>query len=361
MQFGLSPEQMLLRDSLDDYLGSQAPLERVRRFAESNEGRAEDLASGVAELGASAVLIPETYGGLGLSPVDACVFAEAFGYHATPVAYCATAGIVPAAVLAAGSDAQKEKWLPKLASGELIVGAALSEHSGSRNAQVTAREGKLSGRALFVIDADADAYLVADSQAGLHWVAADAAGLKRVALPTIDRTRPVAELVFDGVSAEPLPGSNAAVIQRALTMGRLLLAADTLGAAQHMLDKAVAYAGERKQFDRLIGSFQAVKHMCADMAAALEPTRSFVWYAAHAVAEGSDDADLAVCQLKAHLAEVARQVAKTATEVHGGMGFTDLLGLHYWFKRIGLNRQLLGSPEWLRRQAAQLQGLVATG
>ena len=138
-----------------------------------------------------------------------------------------------------------------------------------------------------------------------------------------------------------------------------MLAADTLGAAQNMLDQAVAYAKEREQFNRPIGSFQAVKHMCAEMAAHLEPCRALVWYAAHALDELPDESTLTACHTKAHLAEVGKFVAKTATEVHGGMGFTDLLGLHYWFKRIGFNRQMLGAPELVREEAARIQGLVA--
>ena len=134
------------------------------------------------------------------------------------------------------------------------------------------------------------------------------------------------------------------------------LAADTVGAAQVMLDKSVAYSLERKQFGRLIGSFQAVKHMCAEMAADLEPCPSMIWHAAHCQDNVPEEARLMACQTKAHISEVGKQVSKTATEVHGGMGFTDELGLHYWFKRIGLNRQLLGSPELVREEAGKLQG-----
>ncbi|MCB1646262.1 MAG: acyl-CoA dehydrogenase, partial [Pseudomonadales bacterium] len=132
----------------------------------------------------------------------------------------------------------------------------------------------------------------------------------------------------------------------------------TLGASQCALDQAVAYARERKQFNRVIGSFQAVKHMCAEMAAALEPCRSMVWYAGHAFDQVPEEATLMACHSKAHLAEVGKFVVRVATEVHGGMGFTDLVGLHYWFKRVGANRQLLGSPERVREQAAQVQGLI---
>jgi len=213
---------------------------------------------------------------------------------------------------------------------------------------------------LFVVDYEADLYLVADDQRRLYLVDAAAKGLARTALSTIDATRRVGELSFEGVTAQLLPGSeDGAALADILDVGRVLLAADTLGAAQNMLDQAVAYSLTRVQFGRPIGSFQAVKHMCAEMAAGIEPCQSLVWYAAYAIDATSDEARVTACHAKAHVAEVGKFVAKTSTEVHGGMGFTDLVGLHYWFKRIGLNRQLLGSPERLRDEAARLQALIA--
>jgi alkylation response protein AidB-like acyl-CoA dehydrogenase len=164
----------------------------------------------------------------------------------------------------------------------------------------------------------------------------------------------VCELNFDGAPAT-LISKDEALLKRTINLGRAIQAADTLGAAQCMLDQAVAYSLDRKQFNRAIGSFQAVKHLCAEMASQLEPCRAFVWFAGHAFDESAKEADLTACHAKAHLAEVGQFVAKTSTEVHGGMGFTDLVGLHYWFKRVGFNRQLLGSPEGVREEAAAIQ------
>jgi alkylation response protein AidB-like acyl-CoA dehydrogenase len=203
----------------------------------------------------------------------------------------------------------------------------------------------------------ADYILLADSGAGLHVVAADAAGLEITPLRSIDDTQPFCELNLEAVVAQSLvDGSD--VLADVMAAGRIMLAADTLGAAQKMLELAVAYSLERKQFNRVIGSFQAVKHLCAEMAAELEPCRSLIWYAAHAFDAIPDESRLMACHAKAHLGEVGRFVARSATEVHGGMGFTDLLGLHYWFKRIGFNRQVLGSPERVREEAARVQGWV---
>ena len=135
----------------------------------------------------------------------------------------------------------------------------------------------------------------------------------------------------------------------------------SLGAGQSMLDKAVAYAKERVQFGRVIGSFQGVKHTLADLATDLEPCRSLVWYAAHAQDAIPEDARLTALQAKAHLGEVGRTLARLTTEVHGGMGFTDLLGLHFWFKRIAFDRQMLGAPERCREEAAIAQGWAKAG
>ena len=122
-----------------------------------------------------------------------------------------------------------------------------------------------------------------------------------------------------------------------------------------MLEKAVAYSLERKQFNRIIGSYQAVKHMCAEMAAELDPCRSLLWYAAYAAEAMPAEAELASMYAKSHISEVGTFVARTSTEVHGGIGFTEVLGLHFWFKRIGFNRQVLGGPTRVREEAARLQ------
>jgi alkylation response protein AidB-like acyl-CoA dehydrogenase len=217
----------------------------------------------------------------------------------------------------------------------------------------------LKVKALFVLDFEADLYLVADTNRALYLVKANAPGLERRLHNTIDRTRRVGELVFNNVAADPLPGSSdPEVCASVIDAGRIILAADTLGAAQNMLNQAVAYSLQREQFGRVIGSFQAVKHMCAEMAAELEPCRAMVWYAAYAFDAIPDEARLTACHTKAHLSETGQFVARTATEVHGGIGFTQELGLHYWFKRIGANRQLLGGPEKLREEAAELQDLI---
>jgi len=354
LEFGLSEEQILLKDTVNRYLDGASSLEQVRKFVTAPE---TDVWNGLVELGIPGILVSEANGGLGMTALDAAIVAEALGSHTAPAPFLGSAVLAPVALEAAGEN--PDDILAALVSGEKRMGIAVGETYAARaDAGIRSDGNRLSGRALFVLDYGADAYLVADQQHALFLVGADAAGLTHRNLTTIDLTRRTGELIFNDVDARKV-SDDPTVLQKMLNFGRIMLAADTLGAGQIMLDQAVAYAGEREQFNRPIASFQAVKHMCAEMAAELEPCRALVWYAAHALDELPEEASLTACHTNAHLAEVGKFVAKTATEVHGGMGFTDLLGLHYWFKRIGFNRQLLGSPEMLRDQAARLQDLVA--
>ncbi len=363
MEFLLDPAQQMLQQSVARFLQSQCPLERVREVADAEETIADDVYQSARDLEIPGILIPEEFGGVGLGFLEAALVAETLGYAVAPVPFAATSVMAPTALLAGGSDAQKTEWLPKLASGEKTLAVGVTEQIARRTGNgISASDGNLDGTAMFVLEAmEADAYVIADVTGALHLVAGDAEGLDRKKLNTVDRTRSVAEISLDLTSAEVLPGSveNREPLLATIDAGRLMLAADTLGAAQAMLNQSVAYAKERRQFNRPIGSFQAVKHMCSEMAAELEPCRSLIWYAAHSVTAIPEEARLMICHAKAHLAEVGQFVARTATEVHGGMGFTDLLGLHYWFKRIGFNRQLLGAPELVREEAARAQGLVS--
>lgn len=358
MEFALSEQQKMVQESIDGALAKACPLDRVRRAADDG-GYADDVWRMLAGLGAAGVLVPEEHGGLGLGLLEAALVSEVLGKHVAPVPFIATAVMAPLALMTAGTAAQQRRWLPKLASGELRAAIAVSEYAaGAReHAGVDAKDGRLSGKALFAIDfAGADIFVVADRNRRLHLVEANAGGLTSRALPSIDRTRSFGELVFEQVAAEALDGDGD--LGRICDAGRVMLAADTLGAGWTMINKAVAYAKERRQFNRIVASFQAVKHLCAEMAAQLEPGRALVWYAAYALDQRPDEAPLVAAHAKSYLGEAGRFVARTATEVHGGIGITDMLGLHYWYKRIGANRPLLGSPERMREHAAGIHGFV---
>jgi len=357
MEFALSEEQILIQDSFRGSLARLSPLDRVRELVMHNDQVDFELWNGLAELGMSGLLIPENYGGAGLGVMEAVIVAQELGRSVTPTPFVGSAVMAPLAILLAGSDEQKNNWLPRLASGETRLGSALSETAGGRreDSGVEFSDGKLSGRALFALDAaEADGFLIGDLDGSLHIVACDTTELEITPLTTIDLTRNVAELRFDQVACETLCGPDTQALNKVISAGRTVVAADSLGAAEEMLRQAVEYAKERRQFDRVIASFQAVKHMCAEMAAELEPCRSLIWYAGYAFDQLPTEAPLSIALAKSHIDEIGRFVARTATEVHGGMGFTDLMGLHFWFKRIGFNRAVLGGPERLRAEAATM-------
>jgi len=362
MEFDLSEDQRLFGESLRGFLQDRQPMETLRRMAEPGSGFDAGLWDGLTELGLHGLLVPEQFGGAGLGVLDAAAAAEALGGAAAVVPFAGSTVMATLALLRLGSPAQQAAYLPGIAAGEIRIGVGFAGRTGQTGPAEARLDGtRLSGRISGALDAGAPTHLLVclpDGRAVLTGAAE--AGVSVSNHRTIDRTRPVADLVVDGAAAEILGSSNRgpAALAPVLDAGRVVLAADTVGAAQTMLDRAVAYAKERAQFGRVIGSFQGVKHACADMATMLEPCRAMVWYAAHAQDSIPAEARLWACQVKAHVGDVGREVARISTEVHGGMGFTDLLGLHYWFKRIAFNRQALGGPERCRHDAAVEQGWI---
>jgi alkylation response protein AidB-like acyl-CoA dehydrogenase len=361
MEFSLTTTQKELQESINKALIKISSLERVRRHAQDRETFASDVWQGLVDLGITGLMIPEAYGGLGLNILDAALVAESLGQFVVPSPFLSSVILAPLTIMHAGNIDQKKQWLPSLASGQLRIGLALSEFTAGRRTEagVNCRDDRLYGRSLFVIDdAGAHFFIVVDNEARLQMVDRGTPGLIVTSHTTIDRTRSTVRLDFDGAHCVELGLSNPQLVQFLADVARLMLAADMLGASSKMLEQAVNYAKLRQQFGRPIGAFQAVKHMCADMAAELEPARALIWYAAYALDEQLSDATLACMHAKSYMAEASRLISRSATEVHGGMGITDALGLHYWFKRNAWSYQALGSPERLREMAAQLQNLV---
>jgi alkylation response protein AidB-like acyl-CoA dehydrogenase len=360
MEFGLSLEQRQFDDSLRSFLADRLPMERLRALAEPGGGYDEGLWHGLAELGLHGLTVPERFGGSGLGVLDAAVAAEALGYAAAPVPFTGPTVMAPLAFVNSATEAQQDEYLPMVAAGKVRIAVGFAGLAGQTGAaSVTLDGSRLTGTIAGVMDAGAATHFLVYLRDGTGaLVTANASGVTQSLQRSLDRTRPLVNVSFDGTTAELLVAANdkLAAAQRVLDAGRVVLAADMLGAAQTMLNRAVAFAKERVQFGRVIGSFQGVKYMLADCVTMLEPCRGMVWYAAHAQDGLPEEARLTACHAKAHVADVAREVARMTTETHGGMGFTDLLGLHYWFKRISFNRQILGGPERCREEAAALQG-----
>jgi len=360
MYFGLSEEQSFFQDNVKKYLEEHATIDNIKHITSGDKKNlSAEIHQGLLNLGINGLLIPEEFGGLGLDLLFAAVVSEALGGGVGPTPFIAPYVMAPTAIKHAGSKTQQENYLSKIATNEYRFGVGFSEFIGKRNdAGITFSDNTLNGRAMFVLDTnDATHLLLADEKGQIFVVDAKSADLEIVKLTTVDKTRQYTEVICKNLEAELLEHSSDSInpINQAIDAGRIMLAADSLGASQTMIDKAVDYAMERKQFGRAIGSFQAVKHMCAEMAADLEPCYALVWHAAHCHDHSPAEARLMACHAKAHVSEMSKGISKKATEVHGGMGFTDLLGLHYWFKRIGLNRQILGSPELVREEAYKTQ------
>ena len=356
MRFGLSEDQTLLDATVRRLLVDEVPLDAVRAYADGGEDHA--LWRTLCELGLGGLLVPVSAGGLGLGVLDAAVIAEALGHHVTPAPFLGTAVLFPRA-LAVASLSDQPAWQERLGAvveGALRVGVAFPQAGGQRNRDsITAKDGTLSGTVTLALDDSAEAYLVASDDGALWWVETSASGCAREPFETVDRSRRCCRLRLRDCAATLL-SQDPSVLAELRAVAWVILAADSLGAGRAMLEKAVVYAGEREQFNRPIASFQAVKHMCAEMAAELEPCTALVWYAAHCQDHIREEALTTAGHAKALLGDVGQFVAKTATEVHGGMGFTDLVGLHYWFKRIGFNRQAFGNPQQVRAELAELQG-----
>jgi alkylation response protein AidB-like acyl-CoA dehydrogenase len=365
MRFGLTEEQRLFDDSLRAFLTDRVPIEALRQ--QTQEGRGFDPAiwQGLCELGLPGLLVPESYGGAGLGVLDAALAAEALGHAAAPIPFAASAVMAPLAFANSASRDQQSEFLPRIATGEMRVGMAFAGTGGQTGVGTLSLQGnRLSGRVQGALDAGEATHVLVylpDGRAAL--VEANESGASAQVRRSVDRTRPVTDLSFESAESVVLDAANdrMAAALRVLDAGRVILAADTLGAAQYMLDRAVAWAKERVQFGRVIGSFQGVKHTLAEIVTMLEPCRAFVWHAAYAQDALPDEARLFACQVKAHVGDVGREASRMATEVHGGMGFTDLLGLHYWFKRCTFDRQMLGGPERCREEAARLQGWKLAG
>lgn len=359
MDFGLSEDQVMLDQTVRAFLADRFPIERVRERREEGCPNDRALWKELAELGAAGILVDDSAGGSDLGLLDAAVAAQALGHAVTPCPFLSTS-VMATVALSEAPGGKDHDWLAGIASGDHLFGVAVTElFSVREEAGVRLANGKLSGKAMMALDlCSADSVLVALDPETFAVCSRKADGVSVNWLATTDATRCTSELLLDGVTPDAVFENAGTAVTRMMEAGRIVLAADTLGACESMIEQAVAYALQRKQFERLIGSFQAVKHMCAEMIAELEPARSLLWYAAHSFDALPDEAPLMACHSLAHISEIGRPISSLATQVHGGIGWTDDQNLHFWFKRISAARHLLGGPEYLRDRAAQLQGLA---
>ena len=306
----------------------------MHRFADGETDFDAASWQALMALGVGGLALSEADGGAGLTLLDAALVCEVAGAAAAPGPLIGQ--IVGAIAVANCANAATRELLPAIASGEAVVTLAL--------------DGDL------VQSARAAHYFLADDGAGgLHLIEAGD-GVTIEPQVSTDRSRPVSRVTFGTVEAHPLCAAGDPQVQRIRDAALVLIAADSLGGAQHCTDLSVDYAKTREQFGQPIGKFQGLKHQLAQMALEVEPARALVWYAAYAWDAGLADAPRAAAMAKAHLGEVYTRTTRAAIAAHGGIGYTWEYGLNYWFRRSIHNRAWLGSPAQHRARAAVLAG-----
>jgi alkylation response protein AidB-like acyl-CoA dehydrogenase len=379
MDFAFTEEQEELRSTARSFLAEHSGSEQVRQAMESELGYDPQVWKQIAsELGWTSVTIPEEYGGLGLSYVELIALMEVMGESLLCAPFFSSVCLAANALLVGGSDSQKKEHLPGIAEGQTRATVAFTEAGGDWGAagieSVARRDGGdflLSGKKSFVLDGHcADLVVVATRAQGtggedgisLFVVPGDASGLERRALPTLDQTRRLAELELRDVRvpASALLGDEGAgwpALAKTLDLASVALSAEQVGGAQKCLDMSVEYAKERVQFGRPIGSFQAIKHKCADMMVEVESARSASYYAGCVAAEDSEELPLVASLAKAYCSDAYFQCAADAIQIHGGVGFTWEYDVHLYFKRAKSTETFLGDATYHRERLAQKIGL----
>ncbi|MGI5460195.1 acyl-CoA dehydrogenase family protein [Streptomyces sp. CA-249302] len=373
MAVTFTEEHTALRSTLRRLLTDKAPSEAVRRSMESDEGHDPRLWRQMADqLGLHGLSLPQEYGGFGGGPVELGIVLEELGRVLLPSPYFATVALAGQALAASGDDTAMARWLPGIADGSLTGTLASAEESGSWKIADVAAEAvrgdtavwRVSGTKMFVIDGhSADLLLVvarSDSGPGLFAVEGTATGVSRTRLETLDPTRRLARVDFDGVPAVRVgPEGDATAYLRTVTdLAAVALAAEQVGGAQACLDASVEYAKTRVQFGRPIGSFQAIKHKCADMLLKVEAARSAAYHALSVAGETPGELPVSAAIAAAYCADAYTHAAKENVQIHGGIGYTWEHDAHLHLKRAKSSEQLFGSPATHRGRLAELVGIA---
>ena len=373
----LTDEQNMLRDAARGFLQASAPIDQLRRLRDeaSSDGYDRDTWKSMAEMGWSGVLIPEDHGGVAMGHVAAGVIAEEMGRTLTASPFLSTAVMGAIAVAGYGSASQREQWLSKIADGTTNVAVAVDEdrsHSPglvTTSAQASDRGFRISGGKSFVADGHvADLILVSARSSGgvrdengisLFLVPRDCAGLTIERQMMVD-SRNSATVQFDGVEVDfdalvGEAGAGYAALEHVVDAGRACLAAEMLGSAQECLAQTIDYLSTRRQFDRTIGSFQALQHRAAHLFTEIEIGRSAVMRALQALDAASNDRQLIVSVAKSKVGRVAQLAAQEAIQMHGGIGMTDEFNIGFFLKRVRVAEALYGDANFHADKFARMR------
>jgi alkylation response protein AidB-like acyl-CoA dehydrogenase len=371
MNFAFTDEQEELRKTVRSFLENKSSEEAVREQMETDNGFDPAVWSQMGEqMGLQGLSIPEEFGGSGYGFVELGIVLEEMGRALLCAPFFSTAVLAANTLLQSGDDAAKQKYLPGIASGETVATLAYVEPSGKWDEsgitmQATKSDGgyTLSGTKSFVLDGHTAGLIIVaaktDSGTSLFAVDGDATGLTKTNLSTMDQTRKQAKLDFDNTPAELIgeEGKGWATLETVLDLAAVALAAEQVGGAQKVLEMAVDYAKVRVQFGRPIGSFQAIKHKCADMLLEVESAKSAAYYGMWCASEMNDELSSTASLAKAYCSEAYFHAAAENIQIHGGIGFTWEHPAHLYFKRAKSSELLFGDPTYHREQLAQRIGI----
>ncbi len=371
MNLDFSDDQKQLQDQVRRFLTEQCPTAKVRAILEGPEPFDRTLYKGLADMGVLGVAIPEAYGGVGLSHLELCLVAEELGRAIAPVPVSSSIYLAAEFLLQAGSEAQKQAWLPKLANGSAIGTFAQVEGAGRMTPDkihASVVGGRLTGAKSPVPDGDcADVAIVAarsgsgrgEQAISLFVVDLNGPGVTRETLETLDPSRSYARISFDGAPAELLGGEGDGwrIASTVMDRAAILLAFEQVGGADRTLEMARDYALERMAFGRQIGSFQAIKHMLADMYVSATLARSNCYYGAWALASGASELPVAAATARVSATQAFQHCAKNNIQVHGGMGFTWAFDCHLYYRRSNALALVLGSlSNWEDQLIERMRG-----
>jgi alkylation response protein AidB-like acyl-CoA dehydrogenase len=360
MNFGFSDEQLAIKRTAREFLESHYKLERVRELAADERGFTDGQWEQLAQFGWPGVTVAEGDGGLGLGAVELIVIEEELGYALAPSPLLST---ISAALLlgAAGSEAQRRRWLAPIAAGELRGTVAVWDEGAGwapDRSDVWLENETLTAAKIAVPDADAADLLIIAGREGRHYLVERVApGLEIAPVQALDPTRKLFTVTLECTPAELLERHDNDRIAHANAVIATALAAENVGIAQRAMEMAVAYAKERKQFDRPIGSYQAVAHRCAQMLLEVEGARSLTYGAAWALDHDHALAQRSASMAKAYASDAGFRVCASALQVHGGIGFTWEHDLHFFLKRATANAHAFGDARWHRERVAALSGI----
>ncbi len=371
MNFAFSDEQEELRRSVRRFLEDKSPISEVRRLMETEEGYDAGVWKTLADqLGLVGLAIPEEFGGSGFTSVEAGIVFEEMGRSLYCGPYFATAALAANAILQGGDEASKAAYLPGIAAGETIATLALTEEDGNwaidsvlTSATFDGNTWSLTGTKSYVIDAMVARLIVVAARTtvgiSLFVVNAGAANMEITSIPTLDTTRKMARISFAGTPATLIgeDGGGAAALEVTLNLACVALAAEEVGGASKCLEMSVDYAKSRIQFGRPIGSFQAIKHKCADMLLEVESAKSAAYYAGWVASQDGDELEVAAPLAKAFCSDAYFGAAADTIQIHGGIGFTWEHDAHLYFKRAKASQLLFGDSSFHRERLAARVGI----